>query len=649
MNVADSLLHLNSSQRQAVEHINGPLLVLAGAGTGKTRVLTTRIAHLIANNYAQPQEILAVTFTNKAAKEMLSRVEQTLGASFSTTQGLWLGTFHSIGARMLRIHHEIFGLSSDFIIIDPQDQLRLIKNIIADNGFDEQRFAIKPILHFINQWKDRSWLPEQVPPHSTLQYYNEARIIYPKYQQSLCKTNCVDFGDLLLLTLKLFEHHPDILARYQQRFKYILVDEYQDTNQTQYLWLKQLSALHQNICCVGDDDQSIYGWRGAEVKNIVDFQNYYPNATIIRLEQNYRSTNHILHAAHSIISHNRQRLGKKLWSEQGLGEKIQIISCDHDWREARTIATEISRLHNYGYYHYGEQAVLVRASFQTRILEEVFLSEQIPYHIVGGLKFYDRQEIKDVIAYLRLVVSLHDDLAFERVVNLPKRGIGKATLQQIRAFAIQSGVSLLKATKLLLDQGYIKGRARASLGNFITQINGWHLNLSTLPHAELVQKIIHDSGYLAMWQADNSTEARNRIENIEEFYRAFQEFASIQEFLQHVSLISDHGEASVQSEQVSVMTLHAAKGLEFPVVYLPGWEEGLFPHQRSINEPGGVEEERRLAYVGITRAKSHLYILHAVGRRMFNQVSQQQPSRFLAELPEECYQYSRIGYSNHYT
>ncbi|MEO0347921.1 MAG: UvrD-helicase domain-containing protein [Pseudomonadota bacterium] len=628
-----TIITLNQPQQEAVLYNEGPLLVLAGAGTGKTRVLTTKIAHLIEQCYIYPSAILAVTFTNKAAKEMMSRVEQYINA-----KGIWLGTFHSVAARILRQHATHFGLSNDFTIIDTADQQRLIKNIISDYGFDDKRYIVKQIAYYISYWKDCCWWPDQVPASNSAGF-TEALTIYPIYQQRLRQNNGVDFADLLMLNLKLFTDDATVLAQYQQKFNYVLVDEYQDTNQSQLKWLQLLAANHQNICCVGDDDQSIYGWRGAEVANIVNFAKYYPGAKIIRLEQNYRSTSHILKAASAIISNNQQRLGKELWCQQAEGNKITQFVANTDLEEAALLCRQINSLHAEGQADYKDCAVLVRTSAQTRVLEERLVTDGIPYQVIGGLKFYDRAEIKDVLAYLRLAVSLHDDLAFERVVNVPKRGVGKVTINNIRTRALQSDTSMVKATKEMLDSGLIKGKTSAVLTHFIQQLSNWHILINKQNIDEVVKTILDDSGYLQMWQQQNDLESKGRLENINELYRAISNFESITEFLQHISLVTDTD--NVRDEDlVSVMTLHAAKGLEFKVVFLPGWEEGLFPHQRSLDETGlkALEEERRLAYVGITRARERLFISYAKQRRLFKNIQQQMPSRFWAELPKACCQ-----------
>lgn len=638
------LATLNPAQRAAVEATDGAVLVLAGAGTGKTRVLTTRIAHLLIQRKAFSGQILAVTFTNKAAREMVERVQHLLHSGITddqvnprdTTQGMWLGTFHAIAARILRRHPEPLGLTSSFTILDTDDQIRLIKTLLGEQNIDDKQNPAKSVLAIIQGWKDRGLTPDKVPEDARAHPASRnAHRVYVAYQKRLREVNAVDFGDLLLHNLTLFAHHPEILQEYSQRFRYILVDEYQDTNVCQYLWLRLLALAHGNLCCVGDDDQSIYGWRGAEVGNILRFEKDYPGAAIIKLEQNYRSTKPILAAAASLISHNKGRLGKTLWTADEGGEPIRVCSIWDDMEEARFVGEEVEARQR-DKIPLSEMAVLVRAGFQTRGFEERFLTLGVPYRVVGGLRFYERMEIRDAIAYLRLCVQPRDDLAFERIINTPKRGIGKATLEQLHLHARGHNISLMEAARILTAEGQIKGKAASTLDKFCEDMAQAGRLAGEMKPTELAAKLLEESGYIAMWQQDKSPDAQGRIENIQELLRALGEFTSITEFLEHVGLVTDTTDAA-QDDMVSIMTLHAAKGLEFDTVFLTGWEEGLFPHQRALDEAGGsgLEEERRLAYVGLTRAKRILYITHAANRRIYNQWQSSIPSRFLAELPQE--------------
>jgi DNA helicase II / ATP-dependent DNA helicase PcrA len=628
------LSSLNPAQRAAVEATEGPLLVLAGAGTGKTQVLTTRLAHLIATNRARPHEILAVTFTNKAAREMKERLGHLMGAS---VEGMWLGTFHSVCVRMLRQHAERVGLTSTFTILDTDDQLRLLKQLIQAAGYDEKRLPPRLVLSIIQRWKDKALTPERVPLSDASHGAGaQALKIYHAYQERLANLNATDFGDLLLLTLGVLQKHPDALAAYHQRFKYILVDEYQDTNVAQYLWLRLLAQGHGNLCCVGDDDQSIYGWRGAEVENILRFEEDFPGAQIIRLEQNYRSTPHILGAAGGLIHHNRGRLGKTLWTETDHGEPVQVQSCWDGQEEARTIANTIEDLQRAG-TSLSDMAILVRAGYQTREFEERLLAVGIPYRLVGGQRFYDRQEIRDALAYLRLVHQPRDDLAFERIINTPKRGLGDAVLQDLHIrVRYEQGLSLSDAAMQAVRTESIRPQARRALGQFLDDLARWRSQLNTMPHAELAQTVLDESGYTEMWKNDTSPEAPGRLENLRELVRAMEDYSSLSEFIEHVSLVADNTAEAAQ-EAAGIMTLHAAKGLEFRAVFLPGWEEGVFPNPRALEESGetGLEEERRLAYVGITRARERAYIYHASSRKIFGHWQSLAPSRFLAELPAE--------------
>ena len=621
---------LNDDQRRAVEATAGPVLVLAGAGTGKTRVLTTRIAYILMNKLAFPGEILAVTFTNKAAREMAERVNHLTGSS----QALWMGTFHSIGVRVIRRHAEKLGLAPGFVILDEDDQLRLIKTILAEQKIDEKTLPPRLFGAIIQNWKDQGLVPEKVTDRE--QAGGHALNVYKLYQERLKRVNAVDFGDLILHMLTLFTTHQDVLQEYARRFKYILVDEYQDTNVAQYLWLRLLATGHHNICCVGDDDQSIYSWRGAEVGNILRFERDFPSATVVKLECNYRSTPHILAAASAVIANNRGRLGKTLWTPVKEGEKIKLKSLWDEGEEARHVGEEIEALQHAG-TPLKEMAILVRAGFQTRAFEERFLTMGIPYRVVGGLRFYERQEIRDAVAYLRVIATPSDDLAFERIVNIPKRGIGQATMQQLHTTARAINGSLYGAVDQLLKTGALKGKLGGALDAFMHSCERWRAQLSSLSLAEVTELMLEESGYRAMWQQDKSPDAPGRVENLKELVHAIGEFEDIHAFLEHVSLVTEAANAGGNTDMVSLMTLHAAKGLEFDAVFLPGWEEGVFPHQRAIDESGskGLEEERRLAYVGMTRARKRLYILHAANRRIYNQWQSSIPSRFIGEIPPE--------------
>jgi DNA helicase-2/ATP-dependent DNA helicase PcrA len=636
---APYLATLNSEQRAAVEATEGPVLVLAGAGTGKTKVLTTRIGHILMRKLAFPSQILAVTFTNKAAAEMRGRVAKLLfgeTAEGKEAAALWLGTFHSIGAKILRRHAELVGLTPQFTILDDDDQQRLIKAMLADNNIDHSKFPARAVLGAIQGWKDRGLLPDKIneqPGNYTLAQV--AAKIYPIYQNRLRALNCVDFGDLLLHNLTIFQSHPDVLQEYARRFRYILVDEYQDTNTAQYMWLRLLALGYKNLCCVGDDDQSIYGWRGADVGNILKFEEDYPGATIIRLERNYRSTAPILKAASGVIAHNKERLGKTLWTDEAEGSPVRIKSVWDDSEEARFVGEEIEAFQR-DRVALSDMAVLVRAGYQTRAFEERFMTLGVPYKVVGGLRFYERMEIRDAVAYLRIIPQPHDDLALERIINVPKRGIGKATMEQLHSEARAQNGSLYAATKRLIDTGELKGKAAGTLQKLFDQFEGWRAKLNEMGLAELADLVMEESGYRAMWQADKSPEAAGRLENVRELIRALGDYPNLAEFLEHVGLVTD-GAEQAGTEMVSIMSLHAAKGLEFTSVFLTGWEEGLFPSQRTMDELGtaGLEEERRLAYVGITRARRHLTISHAANRRIYNQWQSSMPSRFLGEIPAD--------------
>lgn len=630
---------LNPEQAKAVQTLDGAVLVLAGAGTGKTRVLTTRITHLLATGTARAGEILAVTFTNKAAREMRERVENQLqryAPDVAFVDGLWLGTFHSIAAKILRRHAELVGLTAQFTILDDDDQQRLIKQMLADYGIDHTKFTPKTILAQIQSWKDKALTPDKIPEtegsHSIKQV---AAQIYPTYQTRLQMLNCADFGDLLLHNLTIFSAHPDILQRYSNRFRYILVDEFQDTNICQYLWLRMLALTHKNLCCVGDDDQSIYGWRGAEVTNILKFETDYPGAEIIRLERNYRSTAPILKAASALIANNESRLGKTLWTDSAKGELIRVKSVWDDSEEARFVGEEVESFQR-DKIALKEMAVLVRAGFQTRAFEERFITLGIPYKVVGGLRFYERMEIRDAIAYLRACHQPHDDLALERIINTPKRGLGKATIENIHKHARAQNCSMYDAVESMLSQGAIKGKTAATLKQFLDMLKTYRNKLAQAPLHEVVDQLLDASSYRTMWKEDRSPEAAGRLENLKELIRALAEFPDASAFLEHVGLVTDVT-AEAGDDMVNIMSLHAAKGLEFEAVFLTGWEEGLFPSQRTMDENGakGLEEERRLAYVGITRAKQYLTISHAANRRVYNQWQSAVPSRFLMELPED--------------
>jgi DNA helicase-2/ATP-dependent DNA helicase PcrA len=624
---------LNAPQREAVLTTEGPVLVLAGAGTGKTAALTARLAHLVATRRAWPSEILSVTFTNKAAREMKERVGRILG---DAVEGMpWLGTFHAIGAKMLRRHSELVGLQSNFTILDTDDQLRLLKQLITAADLDEKRWPARQLAGFIDRWKNRGWEPRQVDAGESEAYANgKGQQLYAAYQERLRALNACDFGDLLLHMLTILRSHRDVLEFYQQRFKYILVDEYQDTNQAQYLWLRLLAQERKNICCVGDDDQSIYSWRGAEVANILRFEQDFPGAKIIRLEQNYRSTPHILAAASGVIAQNSGRLGKTLWTEQDQGEKVSVIGVWDGPEEARRIGEEIETVQRRG-GRLDDVAILVRAQFQTRELEDRFIAIGMPYRIVGGFRFYERAEIRDALAYLRVIAQPADDLAFERIVNTPKRGLGDKAVGKVHGFARAAGVSLFSAAAQILDTDELAGAARKSLANLVADFSRWRMRLDELPHPELARIVLDESGYTAMLQADRSAESAGRLENLTELTRAMEEYETLGAFLEHVSLVMDN-EADRETEKVTIMTIHAAKGLEFGTVFLAGWEEGVFPSQRALDEGGNasLEEERRLAYVAITRARHKCFIVHAANRRIYGQWTSSIPSRFVTELPD---------------
>lgn len=624
------LAGLNDDQHKAVTTLDGPLLVLSGAGTGKTRVLTARIAQLIGTRTAMPWNILAVTFTNKAAREMKERVGAMVGPM---SEQVMLGTFHSVAARMLRRHAELVGLTSSFTIIDTDDQIRLLKQVMEAQSVDPKRWQPRAILGMISKWKDKGLVPDKVSDQEASALADgKAVALYKAYQARLISLNAVDFGDLLLHLLTIFMAHNDILAEYQNRLTHILVDEYQDTNISQYLWLRLLAGKHKNLCCVGDDDQSIYGWRGAEVGNILKFEKDYEQAQIVRLEENYRSTGHILACASALISHNETRLGKELYTSHDEGDEIQISGYWDGHEEARSLSSQIEYLLKDD-HPLDQIAVLVRAGFQTREFEERFMAIGLPYRVVGT-RFYERAEIRDALAYLRLIAQPSDDLAFERIINTPKRGLGPTSLKVIFEYARAAEKTYLEAARALVDSDELKPQARRQLGQFITYLDQWRKEAEVQSASDLARFVLDDSGYSAMWQADKSPDAPGRLENLKELVTAMDEFDTLGGFLEHIALVTDT-ENNNQDGEVSLMTLHAAKGLEFDTVFLPGWEEGLFPSQRSLDENGGagLEEERRLGYVGITRARKNLFISFAANRRVHGLWQACIPSRFVAELP----------------
>ncbi|MFZ5692893.1 MAG: ATP-dependent helicase [Pseudomonadota bacterium] len=690
----DYLAALNPEQRLAVETLDGPVLVLAGAGTGKTRVLTTRIAHILRLGRAHPSQILAVTFTNKAAREMKVRIGEMVG---QIVEGMpWLGTFHAIGVKILRRHAELVGLKSNFTILDVDDQIRLIKQLLEVANVDEKRWPARVFAGILDGWKNRGLTPDQVPAGEAMVFANgKGKELYAAYQERLKTLNACDFGDLLLEQLRLFRHHPDVLADYQRRFRYILVDEYQDTNVAQYLWLRLLgqptreatravtsplarevdplerseagsgegegrdreisapspqpspprgegapaslprAPLQKNICCVGDDDQSIYGWRGAEVDNILRFEKDFPGATVIRLERNYRSTGHILAAASHLIAHNEGRLGKTLRTEDVPGEKVTVTGAWDSEEEARAIGEEIEQLQRKK-HKLNEIAILVRASFQMREFEDRFVTLGLPYRVIGGPRFYERAEIRDALAYLRVINQPADDLAFERIVNVPRRGLGDATVKQLHDHARIGRMPLTEAARAIIETDELKPKPRGALRDLMTAFDRWRTQAEHLPHTELAEIVLDESGYTEMWQKDRSADAAGRLENLKELVRSMQDFENLNGFLEHIALVMDR-DADGIDDAVSIMTVHSAKGLEFDTVFLPGWEEGLFPHQRSLDESGraGLEEERRLAHVAITRARKRAKIYFATNRRMKGLWNSTIPSRFLDELPEE--------------
>ena len=625
---------LNPEQREAVLTTDGPLLVLAGAGTGKTRVLTTRLAHVLSQRKAWPSQILCVTFTNKAAREMKERIGHLIGGA---VEGMgWLGTFHSIGVKILRNHAELAGLRSGFSILDDDDQLRLLKQLVQVEGLDEKRWPARQLANLIDGWKNRGLTPDKVPAGESFAYANGlGGKLYADYQARLKVVNAADFGDLLLEVLRLFQTYPDVLAQYQQRFKYMLVDEYQDTNTAQYLWLKLLAAGHKNICCVGDDDQSIYGWRGAEVDNILRFEKDFPGAKVIRLERNYRSTPQILGAASGLIAKNEARFAKTLHTDRPSESPVIVRGHWDGEEEARTISDDIESLQNKK-HKLNDIAILVRASAQMRVLEERFVRTGLPYRVVGGPRFYERAEIRDAMAYLKVVASPDNDLAFERIINTPKRGVGDSSVKKMFDMARSGGITLYAAADKMSLTPELPAKARTSLRQLLDGFARWRGQVESMPHTELAEIVLDESGYTGMWQADKSPEAEGRLDNLKELVRSMAEFENLAGFLEHVSLVMDRDQGN-EEDRVTIMTMHAAKGLEFTQVFLPGWEEGLLPSQRSLDEKGrsGLEEERRLAYVCITRAKKYLTISFAQNRQIHGLWQSSLPSRFIDELPEK--------------
>lgn len=636
-NASSSLLNeLNPAQKSAVEQTDGPVLVLAGAGTGKTRVLTTRLAYLLQTNKAFPGQILAVTFTNKAAQEMKERVSQTMGGI--PVEGWWLGTFHSLAARMLRQHASLVGLDSNFTILDSDDQVRLVKQLMEARGMDTKKSPSKVVADIISSWKDKGKNPQEIHADEVSDFANGKTLeLYQEYQTRMRTLNACDFGDLLLhmITILKDPKNDTVLDDYHRRFKYVLVDEYQDTNVAQYLWLRLLAKGSNNICCVGDDDQSIYGWRGAEVDNILRFEKDFPDAKIVKLEENYRSTGHILSAANGVISNNANRLGKELFTAAGDGEKVSVRGLWDGAAEARWVGEEIESLQN-KQVSLNDVAVLVRTGFQMREFEERFIQLGLPYRVIGGPRFYERKEIRDALAYLRVVMQTHDDLALQRIINTPKRGLGDATIQILNVHARTKNISLYQSIIDLTQTEELKPKVRGTLMKLVDDFERWKSLVETMHHADLAEFILDESGYTGMWKKDKAPDAPGRVENLGELVSAMRDFESLAEFLEHIALVLENQD-NKSGEFITIMTLHGAKGLEFDVVFLPGWEEGLFPSQRSMDENGvkGLEEERRLAYVGITRAKRKSYISFVGNRRMYGSWVNAIPSRFVDELPDE--------------
>jgi DNA helicase-2/ATP-dependent DNA helicase PcrA len=636
--IPDYLSGLNPEQREAVEALDGPVLVLAGAGTGKTRVLTTRIAHILASGRAFPSQILAVTFTNKAAREMKERVGVLVGGA---VEGMpWMGTFHSIGVKLLRRHAELVGLKSSFTILDTDDVVRLVKQLIQADGIDDKRWPAKQFAQMIDGWKNKGLGPAEIPEGDARAFANgKGRELYAAYQARLMTLNACDFGDLLLHPIRMFRTNPDVLREYHDKFRFILVDEYQDTNTAQYMWLRLLAqrpkGVPQNVCCVGDDDQSIYGWRGAEVDNILRFEKDFPGAKVIKLERNYRSTEHILGAAGHLIAHNEGRLGKTLFTDRvdPNDDKVQVHAAWDSEEEARAVGEEIEQLQR-TQHPLNNMAILVRASFQMREFEDRFVTLGLNYRVIGGPRFYERLEIRDALAYFRLVCQPADDLAFERIVNTPKRGLGDTTVRALHDYARKRDIPMLGAAADIIETDEMKPKPRKSLFDVVSMFQRWQGLLENTPHTELAETILEESGYTDMWKNDKSAEAPGRLENLKELIRSMEQFESMRGFLEHIALVMDV-EQNAELDAVSIMTLHSAKGLEFETVFLPGWEEGLFPHQRALDEGGrsGLEEERRLAYVGLTRAKRRCHIWFVSNRRIHGLWQSTLPSRFLDELP----------------
>jgi DNA helicase-2/ATP-dependent DNA helicase PcrA len=625
---------LNEAQRAAVEALDGPVLMLAGAGTGKTRALTARLAHLLYTGRALPGQILAVTFTNKAAREMKERVAALLDRP--SVEGWWLGTFHSLGARFLRQYAEVVGLKPNFTILDPDDQLRLMKQILQAEGLEDKQWPARAVLQAVERWKDKGLTPEKVSAREAGDIAAGRGVqLYAAYQERLRQLNACDFGDLLLHCIEIFRTRDDILARVHHQFRYVLVDEYQDTNVAQYLWLRLIAQGHKNVCCVGDDDQSIYGWRGAEVGNILRFEQDFSGAKVIRLERNYRSTPTILGAASGLIAKNEGRLGKTLWTEGDPGEKLRVRGLWDSEAEARFIGEEIEALQRQG-ESLGQMAILVRTSAQTREFEERFVGIGLPYRVVGGPRFYERMEVRDALAYLRIVAQPADDLAFERIVNKPKRGLGDKTLQQVSRAARAQGVPLLEAARRMIGTDELKPKPRQALRDLIESVLRWRAMLDGVEHTDLAETILEESGYTEMWRQDTAIEAPGRLENLATLVDGMADFENLQGFLEHVGLVMENLQET-GGEQVTLMTLHAAKGLEFDTVFLAGWEEGLFPNQRALDQSGlrGLEEERRLAYVGLTRARKRLFVTFAANRRIHGSWTAAIPSRFVDELPDD--------------
>lgn len=625
---------LNAPQQEAVLATEGPVLMLAGAGTGKTAALTARLAHLVAMRKAWPSEILCVTFTNKAAREMRERVGRHIGDAVAGMP--WLGTFHSIGAKMLRRHAELVGLQSNYTIIDTDDQLRLLKQLVRDQDLDEKRWPPRQLAGLIDRWKNRGLNPADLDAVENEAYANgRGQEFYTLYQDRLKALNACDFGDLLLHMLNILRREPEVLKLYQNRFKYILVDEYQDTNQVQYLWLRLLAQGHKNICVVGDDDQSIYSWRGAEVANILRFEKDFPGAKVVKLEQNYRSTPHILGAASGLINANSERIGKTLWTEHEGGDQVRIIGVWDAPEEARRVGEEAERLEREG-ASLDQVAILVRAQYQTREFEDRFIQIGLNYRIIGGFRFYERAEIRDALAYLRVIAQPRDDLAFERIYNQPKRGLGAKTLEKMFQHARANNLPLAAACLQLADSDELPKRAAGTIAAMMRDFLRWRELAEQTTPSELLRTVMDECGYTAMLRAEKSADSAGRTENLSELARAMEEYETLGDFLEHVSLVMDNDRAT-DGEKLTIMTMHGAKGLEFDNVFLPGWEESVFPSQRSLDEGGlaSLEEERRLAYVAITRARKRCTILYAANRRIYGQWTSSIPSRFVEELPED--------------